>query len=453
MGCDSVVALGRATAEGNTLFGHNCDRPTRQCQALHRSLGQSHAPGESIRTQGLELPQARQTYTVLGSRLEGVWGYDFGLNEHQVVVGHVRLRSKIAGRQPCLVGTDLVRLVLERSRSARQAVDLLAGLVERHGQTVPPESDSERECDSAYLVADAGEAFAVETAGGHWVYQEVREVRAVSNVSTVHQDWDRISSGLADYAIAQGWWPGDGSKLDFAGALFEDPTGSASGLRRWGRATLLLEQQNGHVDGAFLRRVLSDHYEGMRDEVDPLQAGPGPQPLCQHGAGGGGTATTASLTAELTRDPAKAPSVWCAFGPPCVSVYFPIFLEGDLPGPFTRGGSGPRSDSFGWRLRQFHEQLQQETWRWERARERGARLQERFDQGAEEFAAEAADLRRRGAAEELHRLASSFMQRNLEEFEAVFSDRSAGPRSGRFSVPARAGGLPDKPRTAVGEGT
>ena len=67
MGCDIVVALGRATVEGNTLFGHNCDRPARQCQALHRTPGQSYAPGEKVRTQGLELPQARQTYTVLGS--------------------------------------------------------------------------------------------------------------------------------------------------------------------------------------------------------------------------------------------------------------------------------------------------------------------------------------------------------------------------------------------------
>src|SRR5262249_41870842 len=158
-----------------------------------------------------------------GSRPEGTWGYDFGLNEHQVAVGHVRLRSKVPGRRPCLVGTDLVRLVLERSRSARQAVDLLAGLVERHGQTVLPEGPAARESDSAYLIADAREAFAVETAGCHWVYQEVLEVRAVSNVSTVRQDWDRISSGLADYAIGRGWWPGDGSKLDFAGALSEDP--------------------------------------------------------------------------------------------------------------------------------------------------------------------------------------------------------------------------------------
>jgi hypothetical protein len=33
------------------------------------------------------------------------------------------------------------------------------------------------------------------------------------------QDWNRISPGLGQHAISQGWWPGDGSKLDFVGAL------------------------------------------------------------------------------------------------------------------------------------------------------------------------------------------------------------------------------------------
>src|SRR5262249_2900183 len=150
--------------------------------------------------------------------------------------------ARTAGRTG-LCGTDLVRLVLERSHSARQGVDLLTDLLERHGQAAT--ADAPGGGDPAFLVADPRGAFAVETAGNHWVCQEIGGIRAASNVRVVRQDWNRISSGLADHVIAQGLWPADGSKLDFAGALGASPAVRAPELRRWGRATLLLEQQNG----------------------------------------------------------------------------------------------------------------------------------------------------------------------------------------------------------------
>src|SRR5262249_12671598 len=157
-------------------------------------------------------------------------------------------------------------------------------------------------------------------------------------------DWMRISRGLASHAIGQGWWPADGSKLNFADALTTDPLGCDSALRRWGRATYLLEQQSGHIDVPFLRRLLSDHYEGMKDEVDPLQSTPGPLPLCQHRPG---RLTLAGMVAQLRTD---VPLAWCAFGPPCVGVWLPVFLHADLPAALGDGSMAQRA------LR-LHEQL------------------------------------------------------------------------------------------------
>src|SRR5207248_4013069 len=217
------------------------------------------------------------------------------------------------------------------SRSARQAVDVLAELLERHGQGVPG-SAAEDDGDHAFLFADAAEAFVVETAASHWVCQDVLQVRAVSNVCTVRQDWDRISKGLGGYAIARGWWPADGSKLDFADALSDNPVGEESALRRWGRATLLLEQQNGHIDVGFLRRLLCDHYEGTHCEVDPLAPRPTPVPICHHAAERG---TAASTVAHLARDAQRLPRLECAYGPPCSGVYFAVLLDGELPPVMT----------------------------------------------------------------------------------------------------------------------
>src|SRR5262249_24339319 len=244
MGCDMVVALGPATVDGLTLFGHNSGRPVGETQHLCLVPGRLFAPGEKVHTQFLELPQVRQTCSVLGSQPDRLWGYQHGVNEHGVAIGLTRLRSRLRCSQPSLLGADLVRLALERAHNARQAVALLTDLITRHGQGCFPGSGAhlaDAEHDNAFLIADAREAFAVEAAGVHWVYQELKQVRAMSDVCTVRQDWDWISRGLATHAIEQGWWPADGTKLDFAGTVTQTREGHAAGLRRWGRATLLLE--------------------------------------------------------------------------------------------------------------------------------------------------------------------------------------------------------------------
>jgi secernin len=320
-----------------------------------------------------------------------------------------------------LTGGDLVRLVLERGHSARQAVDLLAGLVERHGQGAAPDGAAANG-DQGFLIADATEAFAVETAGRHWVYQEIQEVRAVSNVSIIRQDWDWISHGLAAHAIAEGLWPADGSKLDFAGSMSQNPTGQSSGLRRWGRATYLLEQQNGHIDTAFFRHLLRDHYEGTHFEVDPLLPSPGPVPVCQHGNGPGGSYTAASFVTQFSADASHLPIVWCCFGPPCQGVYIPLFLEGELPPALALPGEASNPASLGPRLDRLREVLGNDREGWDKVRSHLDRLQARFDGDAQEFAVEGALLKQRGELAELQRQAGLFMQQCLEQLETVLTD-------------------------------
>src|SRR6185295_8582137 len=111
------------------------------------------------------------------------------------------------------------------------AVELLGDLILRHGQGLADEDGEGR--DTAFLLADASEAFLLASCGGHWAEQEVRQVRAVSGVCHLRQDWDRVSRGLADLVISRGWWPEDGSKIDFEGTVSEGGPPSSAGLRRW----------------------------------------------------------------------------------------------------------------------------------------------------------------------------------------------------------------------------
>src|SRR5690242_8360244 len=134
MGCDMLVALSRATQNGGTLFGHNCNRPHNEELALVREPGRTFAPGETVQAGGTLLAQARRTHTVLAGRPPGQWGYEHGLNEHGVSIGLTTIRTKRTEGPRTLTGPDLVRLALERATSARQAVDVVTDLVSRHGQ-------------------------------------------------------------------------------------------------------------------------------------------------------------------------------------------------------------------------------------------------------------------------------------------------------------------------------
>ena len=109
MGSDMVVALGPATVDGQTLFGHNSGRPVGETQHLRRVPGRCFPLGEKVRAQFIELPQVRQTFTVLGSQPDGRWGYEHGVNDQGVAVGLTRLRTRLRCPQPGLWGTDLVR--------------------------------------------------------------------------------------------------------------------------------------------------------------------------------------------------------------------------------------------------------------------------------------------------------------------------------------------------------
>jgi dipeptidase len=398
MASDMVVALARATADGATLFGHNSNRPRGEAASLVLTQGREHSPGEVVQATHLRLPQARHTWTVLGGRAGTVWGLVHGINEKGVAIGCTPIATRLAGDEPGLTGPDLVRLGLERSATACQAMEAITDLICRHGQ-------GEAGSDSALLIADGREAYALEASGRHWVLAQVGSVRAVCGTCLLRQDWDRISRGLADLAIQRGWWPEDGCKLDFAGALGRPGPEHARAMRRWGQATLALEVHSGQVDLPLLRRLLCEQAELASGEE-------------------GEEETAASLVARL--GPAEdVPLAWCAFGTPAAGLFLPVFPLGDLPDAYQDdAGSGSPL----WRCLEalgrdaHHDRVFGDT-----LRSALEGLQHRLDEQLHDFLDEARPLHRQGAHEPLGRLAGSFMQHSVERLEELLDTLRSRP--------------------------
>lgn len=348
--CDTMVALGNSTVGGQTIFAKNSDRPGDECQPLVLRERQQHAPGALTHCQFVTIPQVATTYRHVGSRPYWCWGYEHGFNEHQVAIGNEALHSKLPeATEAKLVGMEILRLGLERSRSAAEAVEIMTGLISQYGQGKFANSAGVRTYDNSYLVADPREAYVIETAGHDWVVQPVTTALGISNVYAVETDWQRISPNAEQYAVDQGWWQANQGRFNFADAYTAASRSEGSGAMRRARSCAVLSLRTGIIDARTMMAILSDHSDGQSPQEDWQTRVRSSTGICRHPeANGEGGCTAASLVAELCADNARLPIYWCSLYSPCLSLFLPIFIEGQLPPVLTLGDATPSDDSPWW---------------------------------------------------------------------------------------------------------
>jgi len=348
--CDTLVVLGPHTRDGHTLFAKNSDRPPDECQPLFQAPAHTHGAGDHVRCQYVEIPQAAETYAVLGSRPWWLWGFEHGVNEHRVAIGNEALHTRDEVAATGLLGMDLVRLGLERGRTAADAKRAITTLLERHGQGGSASVNSDRRYHNSFIIADPDEAWVLETSGRHWVARRVRDRAAISNCATITDDWDEASDGIEDYARARGWWTAPaGRRLDFR-AAFENPEPRFRAEARLDASCRFLADQ-GRPTIASMLRHLRDHYDGGTVHVPGRKDGdPRAWSVCMH-PDPGVSATAASIVAALPRDPGVPPAIWCSQATPCTSVFLPVAIDAPLPAPLTAGGGEPDPASSWWAMK------------------------------------------------------------------------------------------------------
>ena len=124
---------------------------------------------------------------------------------------------------------EILRLALERSRTASHAVEVMTSLIGEHGQGKFSNGEDVRTYDNGYIVADPKEAYVIETAGHEWVVKQIDSVHSISNQHSIRMDWDNISPTAKKVAVEGGLWPDEeDAPLDFAAAycdFFANPSG------------------------------------------------------------------------------------------------------------------------------------------------------------------------------------------------------------------------------------
>ena len=329
--CDTMAALGRATATGHALFAKNSDRERNEAQFLELLPARDYGAGARLRATYVTIPQARRTHAVLLSRPFWIWGAEMGANEHGVVIGneavHPRLKPQ---RKPTLIGMDLLRLGLERGASAREALGVITSLLEAFGQGGNCSHLSRRYYDNSFIVADAREAFVLETVGRHWAVEEIAGARAISNTYTIGTQRSSQSAGLAAFVKAQGWWKGRGA-LDFAAAVTSQANpGLAGALARCERSRTRMARQLGRIDALAMMGNLRDHgaaAEGRADFHPQDLTGPS---VCMHA---GDRRRMGQSVGSLVSDlrPGGAAHWVTGAAAPCTAIFRPVFLDAKLP--------------------------------------------------------------------------------------------------------------------------
>jgi dipeptidase len=150
--CTNFIITKGASADGSTMMVYTNDG--EWLYHLKMLSAASHKKGQTIKFKipgtdsFLEIPQASETYKRLG----------FHMNEHQVAIGETTFtgREELWNKKLPLKYWHLMSLALDRSKTAREAIEVITSLVETYGDGSEGES---------FSIVDPNEAWILEMIG------------------------------------------------------------------------------------------------------------------------------------------------------------------------------------------------------------------------------------------------------------------------------------------------
>ncbi|MBJ7356084.1 hypothetical protein [Nocardioides sp.] len=251
--CDTLVSL---TGDG-VLFAKNSDRDPNEAQVL-RWYPAATTTATRLRCTWSEIDQVPRTHAVLLSQPWWMWGAEMGANEHGVVIGNEAVFTRGTGRErsdSALLGMDLLRLGLERGATAEDAVGVIVGLLERHGQGGSCSHEHPRfTYDNSFIVADPDGAIVLETAGRRWATERVTgRGRSISNGLTIpafaRAHADPVRGRVAQCAARQARTQASAEGADDVAAMLAALRDHGGPAPRWSRVNGALSAPCAHAAG------------------------------------------------------------------------------------------------------------------------------------------------------------------------------------------------------------
>jgi len=294
-GCTTITVGRKASADGSVITSHTCDSH-RTRSWLNIIPAQSHPKGammtvvKRVKEDSLampaykhipigEIPQVEYTYGFINTAYPC-------MNDHQLAIGESTFggRSSLRSENGLVDCQQLVRLMIERCTTAREAIKLAGELTKKYGWI------DEGEC---LTIADTKEVWHLEIVGpgkgnrgSIWAAQRVPDdhVSVNANASRIRQidldnpDYFMASENVFSVAQDSGWWNPDDGPFEFCYAY--DPEGRtsfAARRREWRVLDLLAPSLKLHPNSENypfsvkpdtlvtlkkLIRIFQDYFEG-----------------------------------------------------------------------------------------------------------------------------------------------------------------------------------------------
>ncbi len=339
--CDILIATPAATRKGVMLFAKNSDRDPNEAQVLERHPHR-HPSEETLSLTYQSFPQAQETAAVLLSRPWWIWGAEMGANEYGLVAGNTAVFTRLRVPRRGLLGMDILRLALERCRSAEETMQFITQTIETYGQGGNCSYDHTFTYHNAFILADPQEAWVLETVDRHWVALKVKDVYSISNVLTIEDTWTRCSESVETLRKKH---PGFRFASYFSDRLY---TRVAHGRERRRFTYEQLLNHRGQIDREWMFRILQTHHT---HPFSPRKASN--RDICMHARSLLVPSQTASSQISLLT-PTHQEHWFTGCSNPCLSLFKPLTFEGTWPemGPPPRQVYTP--GAYWWEMEVLH---------------------------------------------------------------------------------------------------
>ena len=346
--CDTLSVAADRSAYGCNMMAKNSDRPIGESQPLVWFPAADHAAGSQVEITGMTIPQVPHTYGVLGSKPYWMYGFEMGVNDQGVIIGNEaeNSRDKDVERVEGILGMDLLRLALERGKTAREAMDVIIALLAQYGQLHNASALYDSHYENSYILIDPREIWVLETAGRRYAARKVTNgVFNIGNCYTLETDIDLASPDLEAHAREKGWlMPYE--PFNFSKAYMKDFAAQTLAIPRWRRVRELAEKTTKH-DEQSLKAIFRDHHEDNPEIKPRYGASTGYLPsVCRHALQWDMSQTGSSMLAWY-RDGIGV-VVREAYSQPCCSLYLPAYPGVAMPAVMSRAEGRFSEDSLWW---------------------------------------------------------------------------------------------------------
>ena len=221
MACTNLIVGKNASVDGSVMFSYSADS-YGMFIGLYHFPAAKHAKGEMRKIRDWdsnkplgEIPEARETYNVVGN-----------MNEWQVSIGETTYggREEMVDTTGIIDYGSLIYIALQRSKTARQAIEVMTTLANTYGYCSSGES---------FTICDPNEAWIMELQGkgpgekgAVWVAVRIPDdcISAHANQSRIHRfdlrDRENVmyAKDVISFARSKGYFKGKDEDFSFADA-------------------------------------------------------------------------------------------------------------------------------------------------------------------------------------------------------------------------------------------